>query len=106
MKREDIFQQRFVQDSSFVARNIGGEYLLVPIRQPAGEEPSIFALNEVSGFIWETIDGKRPVHQIRDAVVQEFDVSPEQAEADLLDFLQQLAEVGAIHAAPEERSSG
>ena len=106
MKREDILQQRFVQDFSFVARNIGGEYLLVPIRQPAGEESSIFALNEVSGFIWEQIDGQRPVHQIRDALVQEFDVIPDQAEADLIDFLQQLAEVGAIHAAPEDRPSG
>jgi len=106
MKREDYLQQRLIRDPSFVARNIAGEYLLVPIRQPAGEEPSIFALNEVSGFVWEQIDGERQVHQIRDAVVQEFDVSPDDAEADLVDFLQQLAEVGAIHPATEDRPRG
>ena len=103
MKREEYLQQVFVTDPSFVARTIAGEYLLVPVRQPEQEEPSIFALNDVSHFIWTMIDGQRPVHQIRDALVEEFEVTPDRAEADLLDLLGQLAQVGAIHLVSGER---
>jgi hypothetical protein len=49
-----------------------------------------------SAFIWARIDGHTSVSEIRDAVVAEFDVGREQAEADLVDFLQQLEQIGAL----------
>ena len=89
-------EQCFVKDDSIVARKIGEEFILVPIRQRAGEVESIYTLNEVAARVWELIDGQRRVGEIRDVIVAEFEVSPEEAEADVVEFLGQLEHVGAV----------
>jgi hypothetical protein len=96
MERDDSLRRRFARDPSVVMRQIAGEVILVPVRQAPGEEATIYALNEVSAFIWDLIDGQRQVAAIRDAIVDEFEVEPEEAEADLVGFLQQLEQVGAV----------
>ncbi len=92
----DYFKRRFAKDPSIVSRNIAGEQILVPIRQKAGEIDSIFTLNEVASRIWELLDGEKQVEEIKNAIVEEFEVSPKEAEEDLLKFLQQLEEAGAV----------
>jgi hypothetical protein len=96
MDRHQYLARRFARDPALVTRDIAGEQILVPVRQPPGEEATIYALNDVSAFIWAHIDGHTSVSEIRDAVVAEFDVGREQAEADLVDFLQQLEQIGAL----------
>ena len=86
----------FAKDEAIVARRIGDEFILVPIRQQAGEVDSIYTLNEVGARVWELLDGQTSLGEIRDAIVQEFEVGPEEAEADLVAFVQQLARVGAV----------
>ncbi len=93
---KDYFKRRFAKDPSIVSRNIAGEQILVPIRQKAGEIDSIFTLNEVASRIWDLLDGEKQVKEIKNAIVEEFEVSPKEAEEDLLKFLQQLEEVGAV----------
>ena len=81
---------------SIVARQIAGEYILVPISQSAGEVESIYTLNEVGTRIWELLDGQRNLLQIRDLLVAEFEVSSKEATADMLEFTQGLESVGAV----------
>ena len=92
-------EQCFVKDDSIVARKIGEEFILVPIRQRAGEVESIYTLNEVAARVWELIDGQRRAGDIRDTIVAEFEVGAEEAEADVLAFLGQLQQVGAVNEA-------
>jgi hypothetical protein len=84
------------KDESIVARRIGDEFILVPIHQKAGEVDSIYTLNEVGALVWDLLDGQTPLGQIRDAIVEEFEVGREEAEADLLAFVGQLQSVGAV----------
>jgi len=92
-------ERRFAKDPSIVARKIADEFILVPIRRKAGDLESIYTLNEVAARIWELVDGQKRVHDIRDVIVEEFEVGPEQAEADLVELLQQLEQVGAVRVA-------
>jgi hypothetical protein len=92
----DYFKRRFAKDPSIVSRNVAGEQILVPIRQKAGEIDSIYTLNEVASRIWELLDGEKQVEEIKNAIVEEFEVSAKEAEEDLLKFLQQLEEAGAV----------
>lgn len=82
-----------------VARKIGDEFILVPIRRKAGEVKSVYALNEVAARIWELIDGKRSVGQVIAAIADEFDVSSEEAEYDVVELLEQLTSIGALQEA-------
>ena len=89
----------FIKHAAIVERKIGDEFILVPIRQRAGEVESIYTLNEVAARVWELIDGRRRAAAIRDTIVAEFEVGPEEAEADVLAFLGQLQQVGAVNEA-------
>jgi hypothetical protein len=57
---------------------------------------SIYTLDEVGARIWELIDGQRRVEEIRDTIVEEYEVSAEVAEADLIEFVQQLEAIGGV----------
>jgi hypothetical protein len=96
MSRIAYREKRFVKDPSVVSRKIADEFILVPIRQKASDVDSIYTMNEVAGRIWELIDGEKRVEEVRDVIVEEFEVSLEEAEADLVDLLQQLEKVGAV----------
>jgi hypothetical protein len=96
LDRADFLERRFIKDPSMVFRKIADECLLVPIRQNVADMESIYVLNEVGGRIWELVDGQKTVQGIRDVIVSEFDVSPQQAEADVREFVQKLSDIGGV----------
>ncbi len=86
----------YKKSDSIVFRKIADEFILVPIRQNVGDLESISTLNEVAARIWELIDGKMKVREIKDKIVEEFEVTPQQAEKDIIEYLQQLEGIEAI----------
>ena len=92
----DFLEKVYKKSDSIVFRKIGDEFILVPIRQDVGDLESIYTLNETAARIWELTDGKTQVSQIKEKIVEEFEVDPEQAEQDLKEHLQQLEGIQAI----------
>jgi len=92
---EDL-KKHYKKNENFVFRKIQNETILVPIKDNVGDMSSIYNLNEVGAFVWEHIDGEKRLLDIKNMLLDEFDVSPEEAEADLCDFVSQLREVNAI----------
>jgi hypothetical protein len=92
-------QQVYAKTDALVHRQIADETILVPIRRDAADLESIYALEGAGPRIWEFVDGQRTVADIVSCVVEEYDVDPEAAEADVLDFLSQLESFGAVERA-------
>ncbi len=92
----NLFDKVYKQSDSIVSRKIADEFLLVPIKQNVGDLESIYTLNEVATRVWELIDGKKKVKEIKDKMVEEFEVTPQKAEKDLANLVKQLLAVGAI----------
>ena len=92
----DFLERIYKKSDSIVSRKIGNEFILVPIRQDVGDLESIYTLNETGARIWELIDGKTKVSEIRESLVEEFEVLPEEAEKHLIEHLGQLEEIEAI----------
>ena len=88
----DIYRQ----DDSIVSRRIEDEVILVPIRQNVADLESIYTLSEVGAHIWEQIDGRRTTAEILALTVGQFEVSEEEAQKDLREFIEQLSSIGAI----------
>ncbi|MGE4357881.1 MAG: PqqD family protein [Candidatus Omnitrophota bacterium] len=87
----------YKKNPNFVARKIADEIILVPIKKEAADFEAIYNLNnEVSVRIWELIDGKRTLAEIRKKILDEFEVEPEKLVEDLKEFIADLREVGAI----------
>lgn len=93
----NYLEKCFDKDPNIVSRKIAGEYILVPIRQNVGDLESIYTLNEVGAFIWELIDGEREVKKIKEMIVEEFVISPQEAENDLIEFLLQLEKICIVN---------
>ncbi len=55
-----------------------------------------YGLNPVGTRVWDLVQQARSVGEIRDALVDEYDVEAEQCERDVLDLLQQMREQGLI----------
>jgi hypothetical protein len=92
----DFLEKVYKKSESIVSRRIGDEYILVPIRQDVGDLESIYTLNETGALIWELIDGKLKVGEIKESLLEAFEVEPDEAEKDLIEHLQQLEGIKAI----------
>ena len=87
----------FTRNQDVVSRKVTGELFLVPVKGKLADMEKIFALTAVAEYIWDRLDGKRNLIDIRDEVVSHFEVSDEQADADIYGFIQELLEAGLIH---------
>jgi hypothetical protein len=86
----------YQHDPNIVSRLIAGEMVLVPIRNNVGDMECIYTLNETAARIWELIDGQRSLAQVQQQVIGEFEISPRQAELDLLELIDSLLDNGAL----------
>ena len=91
----------YTKKNDLVARDIAGETIIVPIKSNVGDLNSIFTLNEIGTMIWGLIDGKRSVSEIAEAICKTYEVKPEDAEKDTLEFLNTLKEVGLLRISDE-----
>lgn len=68
-----------------VAREIQGEFIIVPITSGIGDlEDEIFTLNETGRAIWDKLDGKKTLKDIGDELTKEFDAPLKEIEKDIL----------------------
>jgi len=88
--------QCYCRNESFVYRRIEDETILVPVKDNVGDMGSIYNLNEIGALIWEQLDGERNLEAVKDKILDEYDVSPQDAAADLKAFVTDLIEIEAV----------
>jgi len=84
------------KNENFVFRKIEDETILVPIKDNVGDMGSIYNLNEVAAFVWEQLDGKKSLRDIKHRLSEEYEVSAKEAEDDLSEYIAQLKEIEAV----------
>ena len=63
-----------------------------------------FGLNTVGASIWKLIQEPRTVKEIKEAILEEFDVEPDLCEHDVLELLQELSTHGLIEIVDEKNT--
>lgn len=79
-----------------VKREIAGETYLVPIGDAAHKYSGLFALTDVAAFIWDKLLEADDETKIVNAIVNEYDIDYETAEADMKEFICKLKEMELI----------
>ena len=97
MDPETVFEPR----GEYVARDVGGETILVPVRRGVAELDSVFTLNEVGSVIWKALVRGLCLREIAEEVFATFDVSLETAQRDVEEFLGMLREREVVRVAGE-----
>jgi hypothetical protein len=86
----------YARREGVVLREVAGEQILVPVRRDVADLRAIFALNQVGRRIWELLDGARDLGGVIAELVERFDVTVEEAAADLRVFVEQLRQAGLV----------
>jgi Coenzyme PQQ synthesis protein D (PqqD) len=92
VQEEADMQKKLLRDSIVKAANeqvscdLAGEAVILSLT--SGQ---YFGLNEVGARIWNLIQEPKAVSAVFEAILQEYDVTPDQLEDDLLALLEQMA---------------
>ncbi|MBZ5614855.1 MAG: PqqD family protein [Acidobacteriia bacterium] len=80
------------RSSAIAARALAGEMMVMN-----SADSTFFTLNEVATAIFQAADGRTPLREIvRGRVCEQFDVDPEQAQADAEQFVTELSGHGIL----------
>ena len=96
MEDGPTLEDRYKEHDSYVHRKVADETILVPVRSNVADLECIYSLNETASRVWELLDGKRTVGEVLQVILDEFEVEPDEAEADLLEIMTQLLAAGAV----------
>jgi hypothetical protein len=88
MNREEPMKLK----GEFVLREVAGEIIVIPVGKTALNFNGMICINGVSAEIWKGLQEEKTKGEILENILQEFDVSREEATADLDVFLHQLRE--------------
>ena len=86
----------YKKNENFVFRKIEDETILVPIKDNVGDMGSLYNLNEMAAFVWERLDGKKSLQDIKNRLLEKYEVSAKEAEGDLFEYISQLKEIEAV----------
>jgi hypothetical protein len=81
----DVLTKYPKRNSDLAFRLIENETIIV-----SPQEGLARVLNESGSRIWELLDANTTIRDIIDRIILEFEISPEKAQQDVLDFLQEL----------------
>ncbi len=71
--------------------DLGGEAVILGL-----ESSQYYSLNDVGTRIWDLVQEQKTVLEIRNTILDEYDVEPERCEKELLDILKDMASEGLI----------
>ena len=89
------------RSDELVWRVIGGEVVIL-----TADGRRIHTLNNVGSAIWELSDGTRNIGEIITLICERFDVSSEVAQADVLEFADQLTSKNILQITDSEAGGG
>lgn len=79
-----------------IKREIAGDTILVPVGKTVLDTNGLFVLNEVAAFIWDMLPEVSDEAQIVERILDEYEVSREEAAADTAQFMGKLREMGIV----------
>ena len=71
--------------------DLGGEAVILSFK-----DGFYYGLDTLGGFVWKLIQEPRTISELRDFIINEFDVEQERCEQDLKKLLQELLTKGLI----------
>ncbi|HPZ09234.1 MAG TPA: PqqD family protein [Candidatus Eremiobacteraeota bacterium] len=91
MEQKINIKNTYCQSEDVVAREIHGEFIIIPITSGIGDlEDELYTLNETGKNIWDRLDGKKSLKEIAMELSKEFDAPLEEIEKDVAGLTEEL----------------
>ncbi len=88
----------FRQRGESVTRKLGEESVIVPVRGDIADLASVFVLNETASVLWSKLSASVNEESLVQALLDQYELTAEQASADVSAFLVTLSNVGLVQA--------
>ena len=92
MQLDSVFRKA----ENIVSRKVMDETLLVPITGELASMDNLYSLNETGAFIWEALDGSRPLAEIGRLLGELYDADAAVIEADMMEIIADLSDSGLV----------
>lgn len=80
-----MLDQIYKHTQAVQSLELEGETLITQV-----DSDQFFGLDDVSSKVWQALDGQKTVGTICQELFQQFEVSPDQCQADVVEFVQSL----------------
>ena len=80
----------------YIAREIDGEFVIVPLSANLPVEDELFSLNETAKAIWGSLDGKKTIRDIVKELSRTFKGPPSVIRKDVIVFIEELKNKGLL----------
>ena len=84
------------QSPDFLLRDVADSVVLVPVGVATERFPGMITLNETGKFLWETLETEQTLETLTQKLLEQYEVTSEQAKTDVEAFLKKLVAVGAV----------
>lgn len=85
-----------VRNEAFLLRNIADSWVVVPVGAAAVDFPGMLTLNESGRCLWELLEQPQTERSLAEALTRRYEVTADQAAADVKKFLEPLLKIGAV----------
>ena len=84
-------------NENYVMQNVSDEYLVIPIAEEADRLRGVIRLNESGAFLWDKLaNGGASEDDLKESLMQEYQVDAVTAENDIRTFLNSLDSIGCL----------
>ena len=80
----------------YVLRQVANLWVVLPLAQETVNFNGMIKLNDCGALLWKELERGCEPEELVDAVLGEYRVSREQAQADVAEFLENLSKVGCL----------
>ncbi len=84
------------KNKDMVTRVIDDEAILLPIYKTSEEINCIYTLNKIGTQVWELIDGKKTLSEIKKIILKKFDTTLKEVDKKISKFLKDLKDIKAV----------
>lgn len=84
------------RNGNFILRCVADTWVLMPVGPAVVEFPGMIKLNEAGCFLWDLLETEQRKEALIQALVDGYEVTPQQVAADLETFLEPLLLTGAV----------
>lgn len=85
-----------MRSTAVVSRSIAEETLVVPIRSGVGDLDAIYSFNPLGSDLWQLLEREVSVEEMCAWVTEHYEVTKEQALADIREFVSELVGTGLV----------
>ena len=82
--------------NNFILRQVAGSWIAMPVGDDSVNIEGVLSLNDAGAFLWKCLENDCQTEDLVRSLTQEYDVDPQMALNDVLEFKEKLHNFGCL----------